>query len=76
MNTEVMFSSASVNWSTPHWFFDQYNQHYNFTLDVCALPENSKCPVYFTPEINGLTQTWGGYCLDVSTLWSNNQKLD
>ena len=65
MNTEVMFSSASVNWSTPQWFFDQYNQQYNFTLDVCALPENSKCPVYFIPEIDGLKQVWEG------TVWMN-----
>ena len=60
MNTEVMFSSASVNWSTPQWFFDQYNQEYNFTLDVCALPENAKCLEYFTPDDNGLNQTWEG----------------
>ena len=45
MNTEVMFSAATVNWSTPHKFFNQYNQTYHFTLDVWALPENAKCPV-------------------------------
>jgi phage N-6-adenine-methyltransferase len=60
MNTEVMFSSAIVIWSTPQRFFDQYNQKYQFTLDVCALPENAKCPVYFTPDDDGLKQTWEG----------------
>jgi phage N-6-adenine-methyltransferase len=60
MNTEVMFSSATVNWSTPQKFFDQYNQKYHFTLDVCALPENAKCSVYFTPDDDGLKQTWEG----------------
>jgi phage N-6-adenine-methyltransferase len=60
MYTEVMFSSATVNWSTPQKFFDQYNQKYQFTLDVCALPENAKCPVYFTPDDDGLKQTWEG----------------
>ena len=55
-----MFSSATVNWSTPQKFFDQYNQKYHFTLDVCALPENAKCPVYFTPDDDGLKQTWEG----------------
>jgi len=60
MNTEVMFSSATVNWSTPQQFFDRYNQKYQFTLDVCALPENAKCPVYFTPDDDGLKQTWEG----------------
>ena len=58
MNTEVMFSSASVNWSTPQWFFDQCNQKYQFNFDVCALPDNAKCPVYFTPEVDGLKQIW------------------
>jgi site-specific DNA-methyltransferase (adenine-specific) len=60
MKTEVMFSSATVNWSTPQKFFDQYNQKYHFNLDVCALPENAKCPVYFTPDDDGLKQTWEG----------------
>jgi phage N-6-adenine-methyltransferase len=56
MNIEVMFSSATVNWSTPQSFFDQYNQKYQFDLDVCALPDNTKCPVYFTTEVDGLKQ--------------------
>jgi hypothetical protein len=32
-----MFLSATVNWSTPQKFFDQYNQKCQFNLDVCAL---------------------------------------
>jgi phage N-6-adenine-methyltransferase len=60
MNTEVMFSTAIVNWSTPQQFFDRYNKKYQFNLDVCALPENAKCPVYFTPDEDGLKQTWEG----------------
>ena len=71
-----MFSSATVNWSTPQWFFDQYNQQYNFTLDVCALPENAKCLEYFTPDDNGLNQTWEGTVVDESTRRETQQRLD
>lgn len=50
MNTEVMFSSRTDLWSTPQEFFDKLNDEFQFTLDVCALPENAKCSRYYTPE--------------------------
>ena len=62
MNTELMFSSAKCEWSTPQDLYDKLNEKYNFTLDVCALPENTKCKDYFTPEIDGLKQDWKGVC--------------
>lgn len=55
-----MFSSATDNWETPIDFFNELNNEFNFTLDVCASPENAKCDKYFTKEIDGLKQTWGG----------------
>ena len=58
MNTALHFSSANDAWSTPQSFFDTVAEAYAFTLDVCALPESAKCSRYFTPEIDGLTQTW------------------
>lgn len=51
-----LFTSNTDLWATPQSFFDKYNAYYNFTLDVCALPENAKCKHYFTPEIDGLSQ--------------------
>jgi len=39
-------------------FFDTLNIEFNFTLDPCALPENAKCSKYFTPEQDGLKQSW------------------
>ena len=57
-----LFSTGTDSWETPQWLFDQLNEEYHFTLDVCALPENAKCPNYFTPETDGLKQKWGGYC--------------
>lgn len=62
MNTDIMFSSKTDLWSTPQDLFDALNKEFNFTLDVCALPENAKCERYYTPEINGLMQKWEGIC--------------
>lgn len=61
MNTTVMFSSATDLWATPQSFFDQLNAEFHFNLDPCATPENAKCTKFFTKEIDGLRQNWGGY---------------
>lgn len=62
MNTDLMFSSATDLWSTPEDYFNSIAKEFKFEVDVCALPENAKCKKYFTPEINGLYQTWSGVC--------------
>lgn len=59
---EVMFSSASCEWETPHEFFKALNDEFHFTLDVCATSENAKCRKYFTREQDGLKQKWTGVC--------------
>ena len=33
---------------------------FNFSLDVCALPENAKCKNYYTPKDDGLSKPWMG----------------
>ena len=62
MNTELMFSSKTDLWATPQDFFDKLNAEFDFTLDVAAQPDNAKCDKYFTPEQDGLNQTWAGRC--------------
>lgn len=62
MNTEVMFSSKTDMWSTPQYFFDRLNEEYGFTIDVCATKENAKCEKFFSPEEDGLKQSWKGMC--------------
>lgn len=56
------FKSATVEWPTPQDMFDRLNARFHFTLDVCATPENAKCPVFFTKEVDGLAQKWSGIC--------------
>ena len=65
MNTDVMFSSATGNWSTPQDFFDKLNDEFHFTLDVCADENNHKCEHYYTKEIDGLSRPW------IGTVWCN-----
>lgn len=60
MNKEVMFSSATDNWSTPQDFFDKLNAEFHFDLDVCADEINHKCDKYYTKEQDGLTMPWKG----------------
>lgn len=57
-----LFSSEKCEWETPQDFFEQLDVEFHFDLDVCALPENAKCPRYFTPEDDGLRQEWRGVC--------------
>ena len=58
----VLFSSKETVWSTPRDFFNKLNEEFDFTIDVCALPENAKCKRYFTPEDDALKQKWTGTC--------------
>ena len=62
MDTDVMFSSKTDLWETPQEFFDELDNEFHFTLDVCALPENAKCDQWYTPEQDGLSQPWKGVC--------------
>jgi len=62
-----IFDSEKVNksldstvWGTPKEIFDPLNEEFNFTLDVCAISENSKCIRFFTPIEDGLNQSWDG----------------
>ncbi len=61
MNNELMFSSASEEWSTPQDLFDRLNRKWRFTLDPCATHTNHKCEKYYTKEENGLVQPWNGH---------------
>lgn len=58
----VHFSAKTDKWATPQPFFDELAREFPFEVDVCALPESAKCARYFTPEQDGLKQTWSGVC--------------
>jgi len=56
----IHFSSVTDLHATPQEFFDKLNAEFNFTLDVCATDENTKCLSWFTKEHDGLCQEWKG----------------
>lgn len=62
MITRGLFSSATDMWETPQNFFDELDKEFHFSCDVCATRENAKCAKFYTPEQDGLKQTWGGVC--------------
>ena len=57
---KILFSSKTDDWATPQYVFDWLNNIFNFELDPCASKENHKCDKYYTKEIDGLSQKWGG----------------
>lgn len=59
-NDSPLFSSATGEWGTPSWLFEELNREFNFTLDPCASDSNHKVDKYYTIETNGLLQDWRG----------------
>ena len=49
MKTDVMFSSASDEWTTPQDCFDALNDEFMFVLDAAATAANTKCARWFGP---------------------------
>lgn len=70
-NIEVMFSSKSDEWTTPNDIFNELDNEFHFNLDPAATNENHKCEMYFTKEVDGLKQSWGGNKVFVNPPYSN-----
>lgn len=58
--TKGLTSTGNIVAETPKYLFDRISSIFNFSLDVCALPENAKCESYYTPEDDGLSKSWRG----------------
>lgn len=58
MLNKSLFTSKSDEWETPQDLFDNLNNQFNFTFDVCATKENAKCLKYFTKKDNSLKKKW------------------
>lgn len=73
MNTDVLFSSEVMAWSTPQSLFDRLDNEFHFTLDACADKSNHKCQKYFTSKENGLVQSWKGETVYVNPPYGREQ---
>lgn len=58
--TPGLTSTGNIVAETPKYLFDKISSIFNFSLDVCALPENAKCENYYTPKDDGLSKPWRG----------------
>ena len=58
--TKGLTSTGNIVAETPKYLFDKISSIFNFSLDVCALPENAKCENYYTPKDDGLSKPWRG----------------
>lgn len=72
---KTLLSSKNMCWRTPQDFFDKLNAEFGFVLDPAATDKTAKCSLYYTPETDGLSQSWdrggagqqnekGGKCAD------------
>ena len=57
-----LFSSNDQAWETPQDLFNQLNDAFMASIDVCATDKTAKCVNYYTPAIDGLKQNWVGTC--------------
>ena len=58
--TKGLTSTGNIVAETPKYLFDKISSIFNFSLDICALPENAKCENYYTPKDDGLSKPWRG----------------
>lgn len=56
----VHFKSERADWGTPPDLFARLNDIYSFDLDAAATAANALCAAYYTPETDGLAQSWAG----------------
>ena len=54
----ALLSSKNMCWCTPQDFFDKLNAEFGFVLDPAATDKTAKCSLYYTPETDGLSQSW------------------
>ena len=50
--------TGRYDWCTPASLFRQLDEEFRFVLDAAATKETAKCKQFFTPEEDGLNQSW------------------
>lgn len=71
----VMSSSEDMTWATPQEWFDYLNLEFGFTLDPCCWPETAKCKRYYTPDTDGLAQSWQDERVFMSMEWYSDEDV-
>lgn len=68
MINSLMFSSKKDDWETPQQLFDKLDDEFNFSWDLAATKENSKCEQYIDKSDDSLSVNWSEL---VGNLWLN-----
>ena len=58
MNSDLMFSKASDEWSTPYDFWRELDKEFMFDLDAAASAANTKCGEWLDIASDALTREW------------------
>ena len=58
--TRGLRSSASDEWCTPKYLFDELNREFMFTVDAASTHENALVDRHWTIREDGLAQSWDG----------------
>ena len=75
---KALLSSKKMDYCTPQAFYDRLNEEFHFALDAAATDSTTKCPVYYTPETDGLRSPWrlaGGCCILQPAIRSRDWKV-
>jgi site-specific DNA-methyltransferase (adenine-specific) len=56
----IYFSSKRMDTPTPRETFAAMHAEFDFTIDVCASPENACLPRFWTEREEALLRTWAG----------------
>jgi len=56
------FDSHKQDWETPNNLYQIAHARYNFTFDLAANEENTKCDKFFSIKDDALSQEWIGCC--------------
>lgn len=62
MLNEYLYKSDNSKWETPDDLFNALNDHYHFTIDLCADKNNHKLDNYYGEEQDALSKNWEGIC--------------
>lgn len=66
MSEDQFLDADSDEFGTPDYIYNALNEEFQFTIDVAATAQNTKCAKFFTKEDNGLLQSWAN-----EVVWCN-----
>lgn len=55
---KTLMSSDKMNWETPKFLFDKFNEKFHYDLDVWASEQNALCENYFTEQNSAIGKVW------------------